>query len=59
MSLDHAAETMKIDLHRAPVPSPDDEPFEADVPQPVPQEDPVPDPHPEADEVSRSRTRCT
>lgn len=35
-------------MHRAPVPMPDDEPFEEEVPPPVPQEDPVPDPNPEA-----------
>ena len=34
-------------LHRAPVPSPDDEPFGDDVPQPVPVQEPVPDPNPE------------
>ena len=34
-------------MHRAPVPSPDDEPFEDEVPQPIPQRDPVPDPNPE------------
>lgn len=39
-------------MHRAPVPLPDDEPFEDDVPQPVPQQDPVPDPNPE-ERVSR------
>ncbi len=34
-------------MHRAPVPSPDDEPYAPEVPQPAPQEDPVPDPNPE------------
>jgi hypothetical protein len=40
-------------MHRAPVPSPDDEPFEDDVPQPVPQEEPVPDPNPEIPRTRR------
>lgn len=50
-------------MHRAPVPSPDDEPYGDDVPQPVPQEEPVPDPNPEmrvayyAAAFSRSITR--
>jgi len=34
-------------MHRAPVPSPDDEPFGDDLPQPVPPTDPLPDPNPE------------
>jgi hypothetical protein len=35
------------EMHRAPVPSPDDEPFGDDLPQPVPPTDPIPDPNPE------------
>jgi len=38
---------MKIVMHRAPVPLPDDEPFGDEIPQPVPQEEPIPDPNPE------------
>lgn len=40
---------MYFHLHRAPLPSPADEPFEEDVPgpQPLPDQEPVPDHHPE------------
>ena len=34
-------------MHRDPVPSPEDEPFQEDIPHPVPQDEPVPDPNPE------------
>jgi hypothetical protein len=37
----------RAEMHRAPVPSPDDEPFGDDLPQPVPPTDPIPDPNPE------------
>lgn len=34
-------------MHRDPVPLPDDDPFQEEVPQPVPKDEPVPDPNPE------------
>ena len=40
-------------MHREPVPLPDEEPFQEDVPHPVPQEEPVPDPNPEMDSKIR------
>ena len=34
-------------MHRDPVPFPEDEPFQEDIPHPMPQDEPVPDPNPE------------
>ena len=35
-------------MHREPVPLPDEEPFQEEVPHPIPQDEPVPDPNPES-----------
>ncbi len=34
-------------MHREPIPLPEDEPYQDDVPHPVPQDEPIPDPNPE------------
>jgi hypothetical protein len=34
-------------MHREPIPLPEDEPYQNDVPHPVPQDEPIPDPNPE------------
>ena len=34
-------------MHRDPLPLPEDEPVQGDIPHPVPQDEPVPDPNPE------------
>jgi hypothetical protein len=34
-------------MHREPIPMPEDEPYQDDVPHPVPQDEPIPDPNPE------------
>ena len=42
-------------MHRDPLPLPEDEPFQGDIPHPVPQDEPVPDPNPEIQAVWRFR----
>ena len=52
-SHDHVHEAAQINLtgeramHREPVPLPDEEPFQGEVPHPVPKDEPVRDPNPE------------